>query len=89
MQTCTVVTMFLRYLVICCVNCGEFRKRTLIQWWRYVVYLIKLEEGPEHLLGTGGRLLSVWVITLSLEIIGGGAISVKMIIQEMLKGEIL
>ena len=42
-----------------------------------MLYLIKLEEGPELLLGTGGRPLSVWVVTLSLGIVGGGAISLK------------
>ena len=47
---------------------------------------LKLEE---HLLGTGGGLLLVQAITLSLGIIGGSAISLKMIIQEILKGEIL
>ena len=40
-------------------------------------YLIKLEEGPELLLGTGGGPLLVWVVTLSLGIIGGVAISLK------------
>ena len=30
-QTSTVVTVFLRYLVVCCVDSGEFRTRTLIQ----------------------------------------------------------
>ena len=38
---------------------------------------MKFEEGPELLLGTGGGLLSVWVETLSLGIIGGNAISLK------------
>ena len=28
-QTSTVVTVFLRYLVVCCVDSGEFRTRTL------------------------------------------------------------
>ena len=30
-QTSTVVTVFLRYLVVCYVDSGEFRTRTLIQ----------------------------------------------------------
>ena len=42
-----------------------------------MLYLIKLEEGPELLLGTGGRPLSVWAVTLSLGIAGGGAISLR------------
>ena len=31
MQTCTDVTVFLRYLIVCCVDSKEFRTRTLIQ----------------------------------------------------------
>ena len=49
--------------------------------------LVKLEEGPELLLGTGGRPLSVWVVTLSLGIVGGGTISLKNDNTKDIKGE--
>ena len=39
-QTSIVVTMFLRYLVVCCVDSGEFRTKTLIQWWP-LLYIVK------------------------------------------------
>ena len=52
-----------------------------------MLYLVKLEEGPEPLLGPGGRPLSVWVVTLSLGIVGGGAISLKNDNTKDIKGE--
>ena len=55
-----------------------------------IFYLIKLEEQPELLLGTGGGSLSISEETLNLEIIGGDTIFLRsMIIQNISKEKIL
>ena len=50
---------------------------TFLYWFHVIkicLYLVKLEEGPKLLLGTGGGPLSVWVVILSLGIVGSDAL---------------
>ena len=49
----------------------------MISCYQDMLYLVKFEEEPELLLGTGGGPLLVWVVTLSLGIVDSGPISLK------------